>query len=78
MERRFEGLYICINFLRRSASDKTDIYEVVAKSNATLGHIKWHAPWRCYAFYPEIGTLYSPDCLRDIADFIEQRMRERK
>ena len=43
-----------------------------------LGEIKWRGPWRKYAFFPERDTLYEADCLRDIAQFCEDRTKEHK
>jgi hypothetical protein len=34
-----------------------------------LGEIRWHAPWRKYAYFPDASTLYEPDCLEDLASF---------
>lgn len=39
---------------------------------ALLGLIKWHAPWRKYAFFPADGTLFEPDCLRDMASTLTE------
>lgn len=59
---------------------KTDIYEVWNKEeHVLLGRIGWYGAWRCYAFYPCSGNLvFERTCLRDIADFLDQLMEERK
>lgn len=55
-----------------SASGKTKIWRVEPKDGETfLGRVSWYAPWRKYAFSPWSGTLYEPDCLRQIANFCE-------
>ena len=41
-----------------------------------LGIVQWYGPWRKYCFFPEHGSLYEQVCLREIADFCEQRTRE--
>lgn len=59
-----------------SPSGKTAIYSVSAKDGgATLGAVRWYAPWRKYAFFPRPETLYEQDCLRDIAAFCEAETR---
>lgn len=56
-----------------SPSGKTRIWEIgTREAGILLGYVKWHAPWRKYAFFPVNNTLYEPDCLRDLADFCEQ------
>jgi hypothetical protein len=58
---------------------KTKRWIVQTKQEYTqLGIIRWCCGWRKYAFYPYPDTLYEQDCLRDIADFIDKQMKERK
>lgn len=62
-----------------SASGKTGVWEILTKDDVVgLGFIKWWAPWRKYAFFPYEDTVLEQDCLRDIANFIDQQMKERK
>ena len=57
---------------------KTSLWIVKAKEGGvSLGLIKWYGAWRTYAFFPANDTIYEDDCLRDIAQFIEDRMHER-
>ena len=70
----------CLLFdeLGLSPSGKTCVWQVKnVQWNATLGTIKWYAPWRRYVFFPQTGTLYDAGCLAEIATFIEQQMEER-
>lgn len=63
----------------RANGTKTDLWWVCAKeAGNALGCVRWHAPWRKYAFFPGLGTLYEPTCLRDIAAFIDQQMEARR
>lgn len=67
-----------IEFLAAGASPsgKTAKYAVRAKDgDALLGVVRWFAPWRKYAFFPQPETLYEQDCLRDIAAFCEAETR---
>ena len=43
-----------------------------------LGRIKWFGRWRQYAFFPESGTVWNPDCLRDVNDRIASLMEARR
>ena len=57
----------------------TTIWVVDAvKSNAFLGTIRWHGAWRKYCFFPLGDTMFDPNCLREIAQFIDDQMAERK
>ncbi len=40
-------------------------------SDAHLGVIRWHGPWRQYTFWPAAQSLYNVDCLLDLADRVE-------
>ncbi len=57
----------------------TRVWRVVsASSGDRLGWVRWHAPWRRYCFSPVQGTIWSPDCLRDVATFCEKQTEARK
>ena len=71
----YEGGYIV--FHPDGHTGKTVIYKVVSDTSV-LGEIRWYGPWRCYAFYPEMETVYEKKCLRDIADFCELLTTEHK
>lgn len=43
-----------------------------------IGQIKWFGRWRRYCFFPVDQTVFEQDCLRDIADFIEQKTKEHR
>jgi len=61
-------------------SKKTlDIY-VNSLSGVTLGVINWYAPWRRYVFRPTllIGTNFDSSCLKEITEYINKLMQERK
>ena len=76
--KRYNGKWICISFLYKSTSGKTDIHQIRTKEGTYLGDISWCSKWRKYAFHPEEGTVYEDICLREIAKFIERLMDERK
>jgi hypothetical protein len=45
---------------------------------APLGVVEWFNQLRRYTFLPNDDTVFDVVCLREIADFIEARMNERK
>ncbi|MGH9022590.1 MAG: hypothetical protein ACRDV9_05755 [Acidimicrobiia bacterium] len=54
----------------RSATGKTEIWNVVAKDGGTvLGEVRWFGRWTQYAFFPNAGMVFEKTCLRDIATF---------
>ncbi len=57
---------------------KTKAWVVRTKYGDTLGTIAWYSPWRKYAFRPAASCLFEPVCLRDIAQFTEERTHEHK
>jgi len=58
---------------------KTQIFTVRHTDNLTLlGEIKWWGAWRKYCFFPAPDCLYDRNCLRDVIDYIDQLMNERK
>lgn len=64
-----------------STSGKTSQWSVVSKRNdeeTFLGYISWRAQWRRYVFFPAYKTLFDASCMREVAEFIEQRMEERR
>lgn len=57
----------------------TRILEVQsARTGDPLGDIRWYGRWRQYAFYPEPGTIFNPDCLETINGKIRELMAARK
>ncbi len=60
---------------------RTRVWMVVSKHDSpgvSIGEVRWHGAWRQYAFFPKGETVFNPECLRDIAVFIEGQMRLRR
>jgi hypothetical protein len=66
--------FIRIEYIGKSKTGKTNLYEVVAKDDAesSLGVIKWHAGWRRYALFPQPNTFWEVKCLEDITKFLNE------
>jgi len=48
-------------------------YTVVnRKSGEMVAWIRWYGPWRCWAFLPCEGTVWSADYLADVGRFLGQ------
>lgn len=60
-----------------SKTGKTHFWQV-ANGAIVLGCVKWFARWRKYAFFPAPETVFEQVCLRDIAQFCEDRTREQR
>lgn len=43
-----------------------------------LGYVDWRNGWRRYVFNPAMGTIYDAGCLREIADFCEEKTRDQQ
>lgn len=57
---------------------KTKIWIVRTKYGETLGTVAWFSHWRKYAFSPASNCIFEQDCLRDLAQFMEERTNEHK
>ena len=57
---------------------KTFEIEVENKNFEVLGEIKWSTGWRRYIFYPCTGTFYDSKCFKDITEYLDTLMEDRK
>lgn len=65
--------------LPKPENRKTKIFQVVTKdTNVVIGIIRWHGPWRKYAFFPYPDTVFEWFCLRDIAEFCQRETEKYK
>lgn len=68
-----------LEFFKAGHTGKTEVYDVLSKHQGSiLGHIKWYGAWRQYCFWPSPETIFNPDCMADIIEFIKELMAERK
>lgn len=59
-------------------SHKTRRWKVLNIRGHLLGIIQWCSPWRQYTFEPCFPTIFEEDCLREIAQFVEDRTKEHR
>ncbi len=59
---------------------KTSAWECYNKNDMDdeIGEVKWYFQWRQYCYFPAPFCVFSRGCLKDIANFIEQLMNQRK
>jgi hypothetical protein len=70
---RFKHLHI-------DRPEEERVYEIINnRSGACIGCISYYVPWRCYVLETAQGIVWSADCLRDVAGFMEglKRAEER-
>lgn len=66
-----------LEFMEQSVPEgrKTKIWNVANRVGIVLGKIAWWPAWRKYTFHSLEGT-FDAGCLREIADFCENRTEE--
>lgn len=62
---------------RRPEGKKTDVWKVVCRG-MDLGLVFWYSHWRKYTFYAGEKPILDPGCLRELAEFCEQKTKEHK
>jgi hypothetical protein len=71
-----QGVHVWITFKPndRRLKAKTDTWEVWSMDGTShVGQIRWWSSWRKYCFFPKPETVFEQDCLRLIADFVEEK-----
>ena len=58
---------------------KTKRFEVISKSQGyAIAKIQWYSAWRQYVFSSAFETVWNRECLKDIENFLQRLMDERK
>jgi len=47
----------------------THVFDVMSKTGAALGIIKWFPHWRKYTFHPGPETVFDPKCLTELSEY---------
>ncbi len=74
----YRGSYVVFVDGPRSASGKTRTWLVRSESDHDLGVVKWFSSWRKYCYFPADDTAFEQTCLREIAQFIQDRTEEHR
>jgi len=70
--------FIEFEYMGTTASGKTKAWMIKSRRTGTmLGEVKWFGRWRRYAFFPCQDTIWNPDCLVAVTDFIAEQMNAR-
>ena len=68
-----------LEFIETKDTGKTKVFLVRSKhGGAALANISWYGPWRQYVMFPVRNTVWNPECLRTIIEFIDGLMAERE
>lgn len=58
---------------------KTLTYDVrSSRDQSLLGRISWYGPWRRFTYSPAGPQVMDAACLREVAEFLDERMAARK
>ena len=68
-----------IRFMQKESIGKTSIWSCRNIHHGDeLGIIKWHSAWRTYCYFPTVQAVYSQGCLKNIVEFIDNLLAERR
>ena len=71
--------HLHINEISGGKPRKTKMYAVFSNHDGTeLSEVGWDGAWRQYLSFPFGDTKWSSSCLRELADFLDWLMLERK
>ncbi len=76
--RRLIHATILFREVAQAPGRKTKLFDVLPMTGARLGTVKWFSHWRKYCFFPDMETLFDPDCLFTIAEFCERQTKLHK
>ena len=73
------GVSKYLDFLLLSDSGKTRTYTIRSRSRGdVLAIVKWYGAWRQYTMEPLYHTVWNKDCLREVAEFLDGLMEQRR
>lgn len=68
-----------IEFQEQEQTGITKRFKIInTKYGVCLGSILWYSGWRRYCFFPVGSTIFDSSCMKDICEFIDGLMEERK
>ena len=68
-----------LKFEQLHSEGKTKRIAVLSRRHGDmLAGIRWYGPWRQYTVEPAPYTVWNKECLREVAEFLEGLMAERK
>lgn len=67
-----------LQFVELPQTGKTKIFRVDNNSGVELGVIKWKSGWRRYVINVNDGIIFDSSCLKEIIQFLDKLMGDRK
>ena len=68
-----------LRFVLIGDTGKTQVYNVLSVTQGSiLGRLLWYGPWRQYVFEPQPDTVWNKDCLREVAEYLDNLMAARR
>lgn len=64
--------YFYFELVSAAVSKKQTWFCISGKTKFLLSIVKWFEEWQQYCCFPQEDTVFSSDCLVDVADFIDQ------
>ena len=62
---------VITHFKMRKERESWHYWITTRRGNVTLGEIRYYSQWKQFCFFPERGTVWSDDCLRNVRDFMK-------
>lgn len=72
------GKYMFVRRWGVSPSGKTKVWRVQSNRGDELGKVRWYGRWRCYAFFPEPGTVFNASCMMELTDFCDSETKTKR
>lgn len=67
--------YITIRQEHNETFEGHPVYRIFnTKSDGQIGLLSWYKPWKQYVFSSIAACVFNNSCLRDVLDFIENRI----
>lgn len=71
--------FIKFELVGPSKSGLTNIWRVVnTNTGEEIGQVYWHGAWRKYVYFTPLDSIYDWECMRLLADFIEEKTMEHR
>jgi len=71
--------YKWIEFIQIPSIGVTKVFKCMnSEYGSFLGTVKWYGAFRKYSFFPNDNIVFETQCLKDIANFLDCLMIERK
>ncbi len=71
--------YITIKQVSLELHEGKPVYRIFnTKSNGQIGILSYYKPWKEYIFSSKEGCIFNDGCLRDVLDFMDNVIKQKK